>query len=61
MKKWWFSVCCWIVAVGFTIYAVVTMFVDEEIFFYTTQLISVLGPVLLLITIGMACAPKKGE
>jgi len=59
MKKWWFSIFCWIVAVSITIFSVVMLFVDEEQFYMSTQMFSVLSPALLLIIIGSINKPRK--
>lgn len=61
LKNWLFSILCYIIAIGLLIYIIVVMWIDYEVFFKTTQLISSLSPILLLIIIGIANQPKKGN
>lgn len=60
MKKWWFSIVCYTSAVLLAIYSAVgAWFLDDEIWWMTTQIISTLSSCLLLIIIGVANAPRK--
>lgn len=60
MKKWWFAIVCYIVAILLAIYSVVgAWFLDKEIWWMTTQIISMLSSCLLLIIIGVANTPRK--
>ncbi len=60
MKKWWFSIICWVVAIGLGIYSLIALiWFDNDLFFRTTQIISSLSSILLLIIIGVANQPQK--
>lgn len=60
MKKWWFSIVCYVVAVLLATYSIVgAWFLDDESWWITTQIISTLSSCLLLIIIGVANQPKK--
>ena len=60
MKKWWFSIVCYVVACILIIYPIVgAWFLDDEVWFVTTQIISVSSSSLLLIIIGVANQPRK--
>ena len=60
MKKWWFSIVCYITAVLLAIYSIVgAWFLDDEVWFMTTQIISTLSSCLLLIIIGGVNQPRK--
>ena len=62
MKKWWFSILCYLMAIIFPIYTVIaiTLF-DEELLFHTLVLTSCITPVLMFIVIGVANQPRKGK
>jgi hypothetical protein len=52
MRKWWFSIFCYTVAVLLAIYPIVgAWFLDDESWWITTQIISTLSSCLLLIII----------
>lgn len=60
MKSWWFSIVCYIGAVLLAAYSLVgAWFLDDEVWWMTTQIISTLSSCLLLIIIGLANTPKK--
>lgn len=60
LKKSWFSFLCYITAILLAIYSVAGVwFLDDEIWWMTTQIISTLGSFLLLIIIGIANQPRK--
>ena len=60
MKKWWFSMVCYITAILLLIYSFVgAWFLDDETWWMTTQIISTLSSCLLLIIIGVANTPRK--
>lgn len=60
LKKSWFSLICYITAILFEIYCLVgAWFLDDEIWWMTTQIISTLSSCLLLIIIGVANQPRK--
>ncbi len=60
LKKSWFSLICYITAILLAIYSIVgAWFLDDEIWWMTTQIISTLSSYLLLIIIGVANMPKK--
>ena len=60
LKKSWFSLICYITAVLLATYSIVgAWFLDDEIWWMTTQIISTLSSCLLLIIIGVANMPKK--
>ena len=62
MKKWWFSIVCYIFAVSLTIYSLVgAWFLDDDIWWKSTQIISMLSSMLLLIIIGVANQPQKNK
>lgn len=60
MRKWWFSIVCYISAVLLAIYSTIgAWFLDNEIWWMTTQIINTLSSCLLLIIIGVANMPEK--
>ena len=60
MKKWWFSIICYITAILLAVYSIVgAWFLDDEIWWITTQIISTLSSALLLIIIGVVNQPRK--
>lgn len=60
MKKWWFSIFCYLMAVLLPIYTIVaTLFFDEELLFISLVLISSICPTLMFIVIGVANQPQK--
>lgn len=60
IKKWLFSILMFLSAIGITLWVVIGCFVfaDDDDFIYTLLIINSISPVLLLITIGAANAPK---
>jgi len=62
MKKWWFSIVCYLMAVLLPIYTIVaTLFFDEELLFLSLVLISCICPTLMFIVIGVANQPQKNK
>ena len=62
MKKWWFSIVCYISAVLLAMYSIIgAWFLDDYVWFMTTQIISTLSSALLLIIIGVVNQPRKGK
>lgn len=60
MKKWWFSIICYVMACILLLFPIVgAWFLDYESWWVTTQIISVLSSCLLLIIIGVANQPRK--
>lgn len=60
LKKSWFSLICYITAILLATYSIVgAWFLDDEIWWMTTQIISTLSSCLLLIIIGIANQPRK--
>ncbi|MBO7716022.1 MAG: hypothetical protein J6S85_20830 [Methanobrevibacter sp.] len=60
LKKTWFSLLCYISAILLAAYSLVgAWFLDDEIWWMTTQIISTLSCCLLLIVIGVANMPRK--
>jgi len=60
MKKWWFSILCFLASILIptcTVLALLTH--EEEYILYTLVLNSCIAPALLLIIIGVANTPKK--
>lgn len=65
LKNWWFSILMFACAVAITLWVVIGCFnfTSDDEFVYTLLVINSISPVLLLIIIGSANAPKgdKGE
>ena len=60
LRKSWFSFICYITAILLAIYPIVgAWFLDDEIWWMATQIISTLSSCLLLIIIGVANMPRK--
>ena len=60
MKKWWFSIVCYISAILLAMYSIVgAWFLDDYVWFMTTQIISTFSSALLLIIIGVISQPRK--
>ena len=60
MKKCWYSIVCYIVAILLSIYSIVgAWFLDDETWWIATQIISILSSCLLLIIIVVANMPRK--
>lgn len=61
IKNWWFSILCFTIAVGLTIFVFIgnILFASDDDFIYALLMINCLSPVLLLIIIGVANQPKK--
>ena len=59
MKKWWYSIVCYIVGVLLLIYSFAgDWFLDNKTWWMVVRIISTLGSFLLLI-IGFANQPRK--
>lgn len=63
MKKWWFSILCYVCAIAITLFIVVGNFTIGNIDDYINILLilSSLSPILLLIIIGVANQPRKDK
>ena len=59
IKKWWFSILCFVTAIAITIYCTIIMFIDNDLFVRSTMLISSLTASLVIIVIGAANQPKN--
>lgn len=60
MRKWWFSIFCFIVAILISIWSVVALFIlDNWDYIMTMTLLGGLSPCLLLIIVGVANTPNK--
>lgn len=60
MKKWWFSIFCWVMAIALPIYVIIAInLFDEETLFYTLIILSSITPVMLLTIIGCIDMPRK--
>lgn len=60
LKESWFSLVCYITAILLAIYSIVgAWFLDDEIWWMATQIISTLSSILLLIIVGSANMPRK--
>ena len=60
MKKYLFSIICFIIAISIMIYMLIAPFwVDVETFVYTASAIGMSTTSILLMVIGMANMPKK--
>ena len=62
MRKWLFSIICYITAILLATYSLVgAWFLDDEAWWMTTQIFSVISSSLLLIIIGEANRPRKDD
>lgn len=60
MRKYLFSIICFIIAVSIPIYLLLApLWVDRETFIYTTSVIGSFTTSLLLIVVGAANMPRK--
>ena len=60
MKKWWFSIVCWVIALAFPIYTIIAIgLFDEETLFYTSILMNCITSSSIFLVIGVANQPRK--
>lgn len=61
IKNWWFSIMMFMVAIAITLWVTIGhfAFASDDDFIYSLLMINCLSPILLIITIGVANAPKK--
>ena len=62
MKKYLFSVICFVIAVSIPIYLLLApLWVDNETFIYTASVIGSFTTSILLMVVGMANMPRKED
>ena len=60
LKKWWFSLFCYVAAIFITIYATVYLFIDDYAFVIITHITSgIFIPATFYILLGSSNKPKK--
>lgn len=62
MKKLWVSIICFIAALIFFVMMILSIFIfNEDLFIYISLYISSFSTVLILIIMGVASLPDKGD
>lgn len=61
LKKWWFSILMFVIAIALTLYIIIGTFtlINDDDFVYTMLLVSSSSPVLILLLIGVLGMPRK--
>ena len=60
MKKWLFSIFCYVAALIVTLFAVLGYWIlEEETYIYVILMVNALSPTLILIIIGIVNSPRK--